>query len=290
MGIGPELTRSNDLGAIVAISDLHVEVPENRRFVEELRPDAEGDWLIVCGDVGEVMSDIEWGLRTLAQAFEKVIWVPGNHELWTRPDDPAQLRGEDRYRHIVDCCRELGVVTPEDPYPVWDGPGGPLVIAPLFTLYDYSFGDNVAPTKEEALARAEQAGVVCSDEYVLHTDPYESVEEWCAERVTVTREKLDANGHGELPSVLVNHFPLVREPTKRLMYPEFAQWCGTDMTADWHRRFRAKAVVYGHLHMPRTTVVDGVRFEEVSLGYPRQWGRRPRRPSLRPILPEAVAA
>jgi hypothetical protein len=74
--------------------------------------------------------------------------------------------------------------------------------------------------------------------------------------------------------VLVNHFPLVREPTRVLRYPEFAQWCGTDRTADWHLRYRAAVAVYGHLHIPRTTWYDGVRFEEVSVGYPREWSRR----------------
>lgn len=43
------------------------------------------------------------------------------------------------------------------------------------------------------------------------------------------------------------------------------------MTEDWHIRFRALAVVSGHLHMRATRWRDGVRFEEVSLGYPRQW-------------------
>lgn len=284
------LTAAAGHGALVAISDLHVEVAENRRFVQALRPDSDRDWLIVCGDVGEVMSDIEWGLRTLTRIFDKVIWVPGNHELWTRPDDPAQLRGEERYRHLVHCCRELGVVTPEDPYPVWTGPGGPVVIAPLFTLYDYSFGTNIASSKDEALARAREAGVVCSDELVLFPDPYSSVEEWCEERVRVTRERLAANGTGGLPVVLVNHFPLLREATNRLMHPEFAQWCGTEMTADWHKRFRAIAVVYGHLHLPRTTVHDGVRFDEVSLGYPHQWRRRSNGgPFVRRIVPWGFA-
>ena len=81
--------------------------------------------------------------------------------------------------------------------------------------------------------------------------------------------------------MLVNHYPLVREPTRVLRYPEFAQWCGTDRTADWHLRFRAAAVVYGHLHIPRTTWHDGVRFEEVSLGYPREW--QPRGPVPDPV-------
>ena len=71
-----------------------------------------------------------------------------------------------------------------------------------------------------------------------------------------------------------------------LRYPKFAQWCGTEPTADWHRRYDAAAVVYGHLHIPRTTWHDGVRFEEVSVGYPREWQQR-RWPSrrLRRILP-----
>ena len=57
-------------------------------------------------------------------------------------------------------------------------------------------------------------------------------------------------------------------------------------TADWHLRYNAAAVVYGHLHIPRTTRYDGVPFEEVSVGYPREWKRRggaPDRP--RRILP-----
>ena len=46
------------------------------------------------------------------------------------------------------------------------------------------------------------------------------------------------------------------------------------------------AVVYGHLHIPRTTWHDGVRHEEVSLGYPREWQARARPPQLpRQILP-----
>jgi hypothetical protein len=63
------------------------------------------------------------------------------------------------------------------------------------------------------------------------------------------------------------------------------------MTDDWHKRFGAVAVVYGHLHIPRTTVHDGVPFAEVSVGYPREWRRRrDRRPSLRAVLPERRAA
>ena len=81
----------------------------------------------------------------------------------------------------------------------------------------------------------------------------------------------------ELPTVLVNHWPLTRLPTRVLRYPEFALWCGTVHSADWHVRYRATAVVYGHLHIPRITWEDGVRFVEASLGYPREWQPREQR-------------
>jgi hypothetical protein len=155
----------------------------------------------------------------------------------------------------------------------------------LFLLYDYSFYPPGTSNKAEGLAMAHASGVVCSDEWLLHPDPYPSREDWCRARIELTRRRIEARDPA-LPVVFVNHFPLVREPTRVLRYPEFAQWCGTESTADWHVRYRAAAVVYGHLHIPRTTWHDGVRFEEVSLGYPREWqarGRGPGRPRL--ILP-----
>jgi hypothetical protein len=33
-----------------------------------------------------------------------------------------------------------------------------------------------------------------------------------------------------LPTVLVNHYPLMREPTRILRHPAFARWCGTEAT------------------------------------------------------------
>jgi 3',5'-cyclic AMP phosphodiesterase CpdA len=288
-GAGHE--RPTDEPILLAIADLHVEQPENRALVEWMKPAHEGDWLIVCGDVGEIMADIEWALGTLAERFAQVIWTPGNHELWTVPGDPVQLRGHARYAHIVRVCRELGIATPEDSYPVWTGAGGPVTVASLFTLYDYSFGRNVAPSKEQSLALAHAAGVVCSDEFVLHPEPYGSREQWCEERVALTEERLTAMAAEGRPSVLVGHFPLLAELTRPLYRSEFAQWCGTTATAGWHTTFGAHAVVYGHLHIPRTTFHDGVRFEEVSLGYPRERLRWPNRPTVpRPILPRADAA
>lgn len=270
-------------GRLLAISDLHVAYAENRAHVETLRPAHDDDWLLVAGDVAELVDDVEWALSLLAGRFARVVWVPGNHELWTSKKDRVQLRGVARYERLVEVCRSIGVVTPEDPYVRWND----VTIVPLFIGYDYTFRPAGTSNKEEALAVAHNAGVICTDEYRLFPDPFESRDAWCASRLAVTAGRLDAL---DGPVVFVNHYPLVREPTRVLRYPEFAQWCGTEHTADWHVRYRAACVVYGHLHIPRTTWYDGVRFEEVSVGYPREWRRLGGPPSPRQILPYALSS
>ncbi|GAA2046064.1 metallophosphoesterase [Catenulispora yoronensis] len=266
-----------------AISDLHVAHATNRQVVERLRPTHPDDWLIVAGDVGELFADVVAALRLLSTRFAQVIWTPGNHELWSHPRDPVKFRGEHRYLRLVMECRKLGILTPEDDYPIWPGPGGPVLIAPLFLLYDYTFLPPGARDPAEGLAIAEAAGIICTDQYLLHPDPYPTREAWCQARVASTEARLTALP--DLPTILVNHYPLVRDPTRVLRHPEFAQWCGTEATADWHKRFGAVDVVYGHLHIPRRTIHDSVRFTEVSLGYPREWEKRPPVNPLRQIRP-----
>ena len=73
---------------------------------------------------------------------------------------------------------------------------------------------------------------------------------------------------------MINHFPLRQDLAVLPRIPRFSIWCGTRRTEDWHLRFRAEAVIYGHLHIRGTHLRDGVRFEEVSLGYPQNWDQR----------------
>ena len=77
----------------------------------------------------------------------------------------------------------------------------------------------------------------------------------------------------DVKTVLVSHRPLVRQLTDALRFPEFAQWCGSIRTANWHTRFGAEVAVY-----------DVVRFEEVPLGYPDEWSKR----AKPPVIPKKV--
>jgi 3',5'-cyclic AMP phosphodiesterase CpdA len=273
---------------LLATSDLHVNRSENESLVQDLHPTHPGDWLIVAGDVGDRVATTTWALGILAERFARVIWVPGNHELWTPPGDEVDLVGPARYDHLVKAARDLGVLTPEDPWPMWDGAGGPVLVCPMFLLYDYSVRPPAIPadwSNEAALEVAREAGVVATDEILMSSDPFPDAAAWCADRVAITEARLAERPAG-MPTVLVNHWPLTPEPTRILRYPEFSLWCGTTASADWHVRHDAVAVVYGHLHIPRTTEEDGVRFEEVSVGYPREWQRHGLvRGALREILP-----
>ena len=164
---------------LYAISDIHLGFARNREALESLRPRTMDDWLILAGDVGETRDHLARAFVKATSLFARVIWVPGNHELWTVGAE--DLRGEAKYRALVELCREFGVLTPEDPYPLWTGEGGPCLIAPLFLLYDYSFRPPGIPP-EKALAWAREAGIVCADEARLHPDPYPSREDWCTAR------------------------------------------------------------------------------------------------------------
>ncbi|MEW6319721.1 MAG: metallophosphoesterase [Acidobacteriota bacterium] len=253
-----------------ATSDLHVGYAENRRAVAEL-PDHGDDWLIIAGDTGETPAHLDYVLRMLAPKFARIVWAPGNHDLWTPRTLPSDQRGEAHYERLVAICRRYGVLTPEDPFAVWPGNGGATAIVPTLVLYDYSFRPDHVP-EEGAVAWAAEAGVRCADEELLAPDPYPSRQAWCAARVQATRARLDA-----LPPdarlVLVNHFPLRAADAVLPRIPRFAIWCGTRATEDWHRRYPVDVVVHGHLHLRSTRHTDGVRFEEVSLGYPRQWNQ-----------------
>lgn len=247
------------MATLWAVSDLHAAVRTNRPVVANITPNHPNDWLIVAGDVAERTPLVQEVLAELKEKFAQVIWVPGNHELFCRSVDPHQ--GYAKYEELVAACREISVLTPEDPYPVFGG----RTIVPLFTLYDYSFRPT-GQTVEQAIQSAHDREVMMTDQFAIA--PFVDVRAWCWDRLAYSIKRLSKV---EGPTILVNHWPLVVEPLMRLRCPELSLWCGTKHTRGWAERYRAEKVIYGHLHMPGTTVVAGIPHIEVSLGYPREW-------------------
>jgi len=253
---------------LYAVSDLHLSHVENRQAFSLVAGHRE-DWLVLAGDVAEKYSDLQFAFDFLLPRFKRVVWVPGNHELWTIPSSGERERGQFRYDRLVALCRSYNVLTPEDPYPVVRLGNDSIRIAPLFLLYDYSFRPDHIPL-QRAVEWAKESGIACTDEILLHSDPFPNRAEWCHARCDLSQARLQQCMDG-LPTILINHFPLREDLVQLPRIPRFSIWCGTRRTADWHLRFNARVVVSGHLHIRSTRYRDGVRFEEVSFGYPHQW-------------------
>lgn len=242
-----------------AVADLHAAVRANGEHIDSLKPKDPSDWLIVAGDVAERTSVVVEVLHKLRKQFACVIWVPGNHELFCRKTDTHQ--GRAKYDELVRACRKIDVLTPEDPFPVFGG----VTIVPLFTLYDYSFRPS-GMSIEQAVEAAHEKQIVLTDQFAIA--PFVDIRAWCWDRLAYSVNRLSrVNG----PTILINHWPLSQEPVDRMQIPEIGLWCGTRHTMSWGSRYSAKAVIYGHLHLPGIMRIDGVPHVEVSLGYPRQW-------------------
>ena len=101
-----------------AISDLHVGFEANRQAVEAL-PAYPGDWLILGGDTGDTAAQLQLVLDVVTARFAKVIWVPGNHDLWTPRQWPDANRGVAHYERLVRLFAEKP--TAREPSCLWDG-------------------------------------------------------------------------------------------------------------------------------------------------------------------------
>jgi 3',5'-cyclic AMP phosphodiesterase CpdA len=252
---------------LLATSDLHVGHRANRAALDAVGhyPD---DWLVLAGDIGEKPEHLAYTIDTLAPRFARLIWVPGNHDLWCPPGATDRTRGQARYDELVGMCRHAGVLTPEDPFVELPGAPGTFVV-PMFLLFDYTFRPpDVADG--EAIRWARATGVVSGDEQMLSPAPWPSIDAWCHARCDHTADRLDALPPGSR-TILINHWPLRYDLARPPRVPRFSIWCGTTRTEDWGVRYRASAVISGHLHLRTTLLREGVRYEEVSLGYPRDW-------------------
>ncbi len=252
---------------LLAISDLHLKYEKNKELILGIS-DHKEDWLILAGDLGEDTSDLNFAFENLKSKFAKLIWVPGNHELWTMPDDPNGLRGDAKYQDLVSFCKKHEVLTPEDEYIKFKIGEKDYFIVPTFILYDYSFRPEHVKL-EDTIAWALEGDIVSVDERYLHPDPYASAIEWCHARIDQTEKRL-AKLDADVPIILINHFPLRHDLVRLYKVPRYSPWCGTRLTEAWTKKFKIAVVVSGHLHMRATDWIDGVRYEEVSIGYPRQ--------------------
>src|SRR5262249_61567455 len=91
-------------------SDLHVEhhpdvIPLVVERARLLRPDV----LIVAGDVSSNLETLEAALTALRAGAPRVLFVPGNHDLWMLPGTPSSRA---RFEDVIPAlCARAGVAS-----------------------------------------------------------------------------------------------------------------------------------------------------------------------------------
>jgi hypothetical protein len=236
---------------VYAVSDLHTDFAENQALVEGL-PLGEhaDDALIVAGDIADSLDRVESTLALLRARFREVFFVPGNHELWLRADTGDSA---DKFERILRLCDALGVRTRPALLPagVW--------VVPLFAWYEAEF-DSYGDAEEKELEGwadfhfcqwPERVGRPC---------------EWFLRMNEPHLRDYDA------PVVTFSHFLPRRDllpPAQYLRFKGLPRVAGCAELDAQLRRVGSRAHVFGHSHIDCDREIDGVRYVQNALRYPR---------------------
>src|SRR5262249_23124863 len=237
---------------VFALSDIHINYDANREWVSNLSSsDYADDVLILGGDISDSLAQFEWCLKTLSRRFAKVLFVPGNHDLWV-------FQENDRTTSIDKFQQVCGVMER------WDVSMSPfhrdtLSIVPLLGWYDYSFGE---PTRElrdtwmdyHACRWPEHFSVNEITEYFLAMN--QSV-------LSVKNEMVISFSHF-VPRI--DLMPVWVTSKNRILYPVL----GSSRLESQLRQLNSRIHVYGHSHVNRNVTVDGVRYINNAFGYPHE--------------------
>lgn len=237
---------------VFALSDIHVDYDVNARWLGRLsREDYRDDVLILAGDVSDSRRLLEWSLSTLAKSFRKVLFVPGNHDLWVIRDGDEKSSLQ-KFDEVCDVVQSNGASMQE-----FRERG--VSIIPLLAWYDYSFGKP-----------GEDLRSIWMD-YRACRWPLGYVEADVAAHFAALNEHHMRPRTGTV--ITYSHFlpridvmPRFIPHASRALYPIL----GTASLDLQIRRLDSAIHVYGHSHVNRRVRIDGVTYINNAFGYPSE--------------------
>jgi len=236
---------------VFALSDVHIDYAANAQWIEALSAqDYRDDVLILAGDVSDSLDRLAACLYTLAHRFKQVLYVPGNHDVWVRGE--PTLTSFDKLEQVRAIVEQSGASM--DPFH-----SGTLSIVPLLSWYDFSFGAPSADLLERWMdfracrwPDAMQPAAV-AEHFARLNEPL----------LGIRNETLISFSHF-LPRI--DLMPDYIPQDKRMLYPIL----GTERLERQIRRLVPRLHVYGHSHVNRRVVIDGIKYVNNAFGYPHE--------------------
>jgi predicted phosphodiesterase len=237
---------------VFAVSDIHVDYSANAKWVANLSvAEYQDDVLILAGDVSDIRRLLDWCLSTLAKRFKKVLFVPGNHELW--------VMREDRDKNSLQKFDEVCAVVESTGTSMQTFHEQGVSIIPLLGWYDYSFGE---PSKELKSMWMDY----CSVRW-----PNELTDQDIAAHFTALNDEPSSMAGNKV--ITYSHFlpridlmPEFIPSAQRILYPVL----GSVQLERQLRKFNPDIHVYGHSHVNRQVEIDGVSYINNAFGYPSE--------------------
>ncbi len=237
---------------VFAISDVHLDYAVNQQWLHGLSlQEFQHDVLILAGDISDAPKLQEMCFRELARRFYRVLFVPGNHDLWVKrfPCEGGSLK---KFEVVQALAHSYGLLTKP-----WTE--GELTIVPLLSWYDYSFGQ---PNSQ--LQQAWMDFHAC---------------EWPTgwQEREITQHFLQAN-HAHLQTknttlISFSHFmpridimPAQVPELRRFIYPVL----GSSALEVQVRQLQPQIHVYGHSHLNRHIKLDGTVYINNAFAYPSE--------------------
>lgn len=257
-----------------AISDIHIDSPDNHQLLLGLDDHAyQDDLLIIAGDATDDLALLRGFLATVRGKFQQVAFVPGNHELWLRNGNFEH--SIDKFEAILAACDECGVTTRPMRF---GGADSAVWIVPLFSWYE-------GPDEDDESLFVPKGGVTDKThemwrDYFLTRWP-KGLEQTPADYFLALNQT-DSRPH-DVPVVSFSHFLpreelMFRKPgdhqhrhlTTKDPHPEFnfSRVAGTWKLDRQLRELGSRVHIYGHQHRNRCRMIDDVIYLSHCLGYP----------------------
>lgn len=236
---------------VFAVSDVHVDYRLSKEWLLGLSAsDYRKDILILAGDLTDNLQLLEQCFRSLSTKFSKVLFVPGNHELWVVRDKIKT--SFQKFDRILEISADCGVST--DIYQQ-----GRFSIVPLFGWYDFSFGKPCAQLKS---TWSDFRACNWPDGYGEPevTDHFISMN---TDKLNLTNQVLISFSHF-LPRI--DLMPAYIHSSQRYLYPVL----GSTLLAGQINTLKPDIHVYGHSHVNRRVEIEGVHYINNAFGYPAE--------------------